>query len=160
MAKVLVCDQSTRCTGYSWFISGQYIESGIIDMSKSKLETSERSFEMAKEIWRTIKHYKPDYLILEDTQLQNNNAKTMIILARLAGMIIGYAEAHKVKVHIVSPAQWRAQLQYAQGPKVKRAELKQQSLDYVKEHLGLDLPEDQAEACCIGFAAHKIFDFE
>jgi Holliday junction resolvasome RuvABC endonuclease subunit len=160
MANVLVCDQSTRCTGYSWFVSGQYVESGIIDMSRSKLETNERSFEMAKEIWRVIKHYKPDYLILEDTQLQNNNAKTMIILARLAGMVIGYAEAHKVKVHIVSPSQWRAQLQYSQGPKVKRAELKQQSLDYVQEHIGLALPEDQAEACCIGFAAHKIFNFE
>lgn len=160
MAKILVCDQSTRCTGYSWFVSGQYIESGIIDMSKSKLETSERSFEMAKEIWKLLKHYKPDYLILEDAQLQQNNAKVMLILARLQGMVIGYAEAHKVKVHIVSPSAWRAQLCYAQGPKVKRAELKQQSLDYVKEHFGLDLPEDQAEACCIGVAAHKIFDFE
>ena len=160
MANVLVCDQSTRCTGYSWFVSGKYVESGIVDMSKSKLETNERSFEMAKEIWKVIKHYKPDYLILEDIQLQNNNAKTMIVLARLAGMVIGYAEAHKVKVRIISPSQWRAQLHYAQGPKVKRVELKQQSLDYVKENIGLELPEDQAEACCIGFAAHKIYDFE
>lgn len=159
MAKVLVCDQSTMCTGYSWFISEQYIESGIIDMSKSKLETNARSFEMAKEIWKIIKHYNPGYLILEDVQ-QQSNPKTMLTLARLQGMIIGYAEAHKVKVYIVAPSQWRAQLKYAQGPKVKRAELKQQSLDYVKEHLNLTLPEDQAEACCIGFAAHKIFNFE
>ena len=159
MAKVLVCDQSTRCTGHGYFVSGQYIESGIIDMSKSKLETNERSFEMAKEIWKVIKHYRPDFLILEDVQ-QQSNPKTMLTLARLQGMVIGYAEAHKVKVHIVSPSQWRAQLKYAQGPKVKRAELKQQSLDYVKEHLGVELPEDQAEACCIGFAAHKIFNFE
>lgn len=158
--KVLVCDQSTRLSGHAFFEDGKYIESGIIDMSKSKLETSERSFEMAKEIWKVIKHYKPDYLILEDTQLQNNNAKTMIILARLAGMVIGYAEAHKVKVHILQPSKWRGVLHYSQGPKVKRAELKQQSLDYVKEHLGLELPEDQAEACCIGIAAHKIFNFE
>lgn len=160
MANVLVCDQSTRCTGYGYFVSGKYVESGIIDMNKSKLDTNERSFEMAKEMWKIIKHYKPDYLVLEDIQLQNNNAKTMIVLARLAGMVIGYAEAHKVKVHIVSPTQWRAQLSYAQGPKVKRAELKQQSLDYVKENLGIELPEDQAEACCIGFAAHKIYNFE
>lgn len=160
MANVLVCDQSTRCTGHAWFVAGEYIESGLIDMSKSKLDTNERSFEMAKAIWKLIKHYKPDYLILEDVQLQQNNAKTMLVLARLQGMIIGYAEAHKVKVHIVSPTQWRAQLQYSQGPKVKRAELKQQSLDYVQEHIRLALPEDQAEACCIGFAAHKIYNFE
>ena len=160
MAKVLSVDQSTRCTGYSFFSDGKYVESGIIDMNKSKLETNERSFEMAKAIWRIIKQYKPEHLILEDVQLQNNNAKTMIILARLAGMVIGYAEAHKVKTHILLPSQWRAQLHYAQGSKVKRAELKQQSLDYVKERLGLDLPEDEAEAVCEGIAAHKIFNFE
>lgn len=159
MASLLSFDQSTRCSGYSYFVSGEYVESGIIDMNKSKLETSERSFEMAKAMWKVIKHYKPEYLILEDVQ-QQSNPKTMLTLARLQGMVIGYAEAHNVKVHIVSPSRWRAQLKYAQGPKVKRAELKQQSLDYVKNHIGVELPEDQAEACCIGFAAHKIFDFE
>lgn len=160
MASTLSVDQSTRCTGYSWFVSGEYVESGIIDMTKSKLETNERSFEMAKAIWKLIKQYQPDYLILEDVQLQQNNAKTMLTLARLQGMILGYAEAHKVQTYLISPSQWRAQLCYKQGPKIKRAELKQQSLDYVKEHLGLDLPEDQAESVCEGIAAHKIFNLE
>ena len=160
MAKVLVCDQSTKLSGFSYFENGQYIESGTIDMSKSKLETSERSFEMAKAIWKLIKNYKPDYLVLEDVQLQKNNAKTMIILARLAGEIIGYAYAHNVRVHIVSPAKWRASLEYAQGPKVKREELKQQSIDFVKEHIGKVLPEDESEAVAMGFAAHKIYNFE
>ena len=160
MAKVLSIDQSTRITGYGYFMSGEYIESGIIDMSKSKLDTSDRSFEMAKAVWKIIKHYKPDYLILEDVQLQKNNAKTMIMLARLAGMIIGYAEAHKVKTYIVSPSQWRAALQYSQGPKIKREALKRQSIEYVKANLYLDLQEDQAEAVCQGLAAHKIFNFE
>lgn len=160
MARVLSVDQSTRCTGYGFFLDGQYVESGIIDMNKSKLETNERSFEMAKAIWKIIKQYKPEYLVLEDVQLQNNNAKTMIILARLAGMVIGYAEAHNVKTYIVTPTQWRSQMHYSQGPKVKRAELKQQSLDYVKRNLGLELPEDECEAIVEGFAAHKIFDFE
>lgn len=160
MAKVLSVDQSTKCTGYAMFVSGEYVESGIIDMNKSKLETSERSFEMAKAIWKLVKHYKPDHLILEDVQLQQNNAKTMLILARLQGMVIGYAEAHKVKTYLVPPSQWRAQLHYSQGPKVKRAELKQQSIDYMKNNFGLILLEDQAEACCINEAAHKIFKFE
>ena len=160
MAKVLVLDQSTRCSGFGYFISGQYIESGMIDMSKSKLETAERSFEMAKAIWKLIDKYKPQYVILEDVQMQNNNAKTMLILARLQGMILGYAEAHDVRVHIVLPSRWRSELSYRQGPKVKRAELKQQSLDYVQEHLGKEMQEDEAEATALGFAAHKIYDFE
>ena len=114
---------------------------------------------MAKELWKIIKKYKPDHLILEDTQ-QQNNIKTVITLARLQGAILGYAEAHGVKVHILLPSQWRAALSYTQGPKVKRQELKQQSIDYVKENFGLDLPEDQCEAIAEGVAAHKIFNFD
>ena len=157
--KILSFDQSTRCSGYAYFEDSKYIESGVVDMSKSKLETDKRSFEMAKELWKIIKKYKPDEIVLENVQQQSNPA-TMIVLARLAGMIIGYAEAHNVHVHILLPSQWRKQLGYSQGAKVKRQELKQQSIDYVKENFGLDLPEDQCEAIAEGVAAHKIFNFD
>ena len=150
--KVLSMDQSTRCSGYAVFEDNQYIASGVVDMSKSKLETNERSFEMAKALWKVLKEYKPDILILEDVQ-QQSGVKTVITLARLAGMIIGYAEAHKVKVHILAPAQWRAVLHYSQGPKVKRAELKQQSINYVKEKYNLDAIEDECEAVALNDAA-------
>lgn len=159
MAKVLCFDQSTRLSGWACFNDNQYVESGVIDMSKSKLETEKRSFEMARELWKIIKKYQPQFLVLEDVQ-QQSNAKTMIVLARLSGMIIGYAEAHKVQTYIVQPTRWRSALEYTQGPKVKRDELKQQSIDYVKEHFGLDLPEDECEAIAEGIAAHKIFNFE
>lgn len=156
--RVVSMDQSSRCSGYAVFENGEYLESGVVDMSKSTLDTDRRSFEMAKELWRVIKKYKPDHLILENTQ-QQSNVLTVIILARLQGMIMGYAEAHGVQVHILQSSQWRRALNYAQGPKVKRQELKQQSADYVKEHLGLDLSEDENEAICEGIAAHKIFNF-
>jgi Holliday junction resolvasome RuvABC endonuclease subunit len=140
------------------FDNGEYICSGIVDLNKSKLPTYERSFEMAKRLWKVLEEYKPDHLVIEDTQ-QQNNVKTVIILARLQGMLIGYAEAHGIKVHILLPSQWRAALGYTQGPKVKREALKQQSIDYVKNNFELDLPEDQAEATCIAEAAHKIYNF-
>lgn len=156
--RVISFDQSTRRSGYAIFENGQYIESGVVDMNKSKLETDKRSFEMAKELWKVIKKSKPEKLVIENVQQQSNPA-TMIILARLAGMIIGYAEAHNVNVHILLPSQWRKALGYSQGAKVKRQELKQQSIDYVKENFGLDLSEDECEAICIGVAAHKIYNF-
>ena len=156
--KVMSFDQSTKVSGWSLFKDGEYACSGVIDMEKNKLPTSERSFEMAKRLWTILKEYKPDHLIIEDTQ-QQSNVKTVIILARLQGMIIGYAEAHKVQVHIVTPSQWRAQLNYKQGPKVKRAELKQQSADYIKDNYGITLSEDENEAICINAAAHKLFHF-
>lgn len=158
MSRVLSFDQSTRLSGYAYFENGQYIESGVVDMSKSPLETDKRSFEMAKKLWKVIKKYKPEYLILENVQ-QQSSVSTVIILARLAGMIIGYAEAHNVQTHILLPSQWRKALNYSQGAKVKRQELKQQSIDYVKQNFGLDLSEDECEAICINEAAHKIYNF-
>lgn len=156
--KVLSFDQSTRVSGWAYFEDGEYVESGTVDMSKSKLETDQRSFEMAKELWKVVKKYKPEHLILENVQ-QQSSVSTVIILARLAGMIIGYAEAHNVHTHILLPSQWRKALGYSQGAKVKRQELKQQSIDYVKEHLNLSLSEDECEAICINEAAHKIFNY-
>lgn len=156
--KILSFDQSTRASGWAYFEDGQYITSGVINMNKSKLETDKRSFEMAKEIWKIIKKYNPDELIIENVQ-QQSSPSTVIVLARLAGMIIGYAEAHNVHVHILLPSQWRKALGYSQGAKVKRQELKQQSIDYVKNNLELDLSEDECEAICINEAAHKIYHF-
>lgn len=154
--RIISLDQSTRCTGYAVFEDGKYIESGVVDMNKSKLETDKRSFEMAKEIWKIIKKYNPQEIVIENVQ-QQSSPSTVIILARLAGMIIGYAEAHNIHVHILLPSQWRKALGYSQGAKVKRQELKQQSIDYVKKNLGLDLSEDECEAIAEGIAAHKIY---
>ena len=154
MSKVLSVDQSTRCSGYCLVEDNEYICSGVIDLSKSSLETPERSFEMAKAIWKLIKKHKPTHLIIEDVQNQSST-KTVIILARLQGLVLGYAEAHGVETHILAPTVWRRELDYKQGPKVKRAELKQQSLDYVKNKYGFVKPEDESEAIALNDAARK-----
>lgn len=156
---IMSADQSTRKSGWSIFKDGEYVCSGVVDLSKSDLDTDARSFKMAKGIWKIINEYKPDELVIENVQQQSSVA-TVITLARLQGMIIGYAEAHGVKTHILLPSQWRKALDYNQGPKVKRAELKQQSLDYVKEHFGFKKCEDENEAICINVAAHKIYEFD
>lgn len=156
--RILSFDQSTKVSGYAVFDDGEYIESGVVDLKKSKLETNERSFQMAKDLWMIIKKYKPDELIIEDVQ-QQANPRSVIILARLAGMIIGYSEAHNVKTHILLPTQWRKALEYSQGAGIKRQELKKQSIDYVKNNFGLNLPEDECEAICINCASQKIFEF-
>lgn len=154
MSKVLSVDQSTRCSGYCLVEDNEYVCSGVIDLSKSTLETPERSFEMAKAIWKLIKKYKPTILAIEDVQNQNST-KTVVVLARLQGLILGYAEAHGVETHILAPTVWRRELNYKQGPKVKRAELKQQSADYVSDKYGFVKTEDENEAIALNDAARK-----
>jgi len=159
MSRVMSIDQSTRCRGYCLVEDEEYVCSGVIDMSKSDLDTPERSFEMAKAIWKLIKKYKPQYLIIEDVQNQSST-KTVIVLARLQGMILGYAEAHGVHTHILAPTAWRRILNYSQGPKVKRAELKKQSEDYVKNKYGFVKSEDENEAIALNDAARQKFDLD
>lgn len=157
--KVLSFDQSTKITGWSVFVDGQYTDSGVIDLHLNK-DTEDRSRQMSVEICNLIETHKPDVVIIEEVAMQSN-AQTLKLLARIQGVAIGFCAAHDIPLHILQPTRWRSALSFQQGNKVKREELKKQSFAYIREHLGFDdFSEDQAEACCINIAAQKIFDFE
>ena len=157
--KVLSMDQSTRVTGWSIFEDGQYVTSGVIDLHKIR-DTEERSKQMAVEICKLIEDNKPDVVVIEEVQ-QQSNVSTVIKLARIQGVAIGFCAAHGIDLHILTPTRWRASLSYRQGPKVKREELKEQSKNYVKKHFGFsNFSEDRCEAICINEAAHRIFGWD
>jgi Holliday junction resolvasome RuvABC endonuclease subunit len=154
--RVVSLDQSTRVTGWSLFIDGKYVQSGVIDLHKVT-DTDERSKQMSVEICKTIEGNQPDVVIIEEVQ-QQSNVSTVIKLARIQGVAIGFCAAHNIELHILTPSRWRAALQYRQGPKVKREELKQQSRDFIKNVLGLQIKsEDENEAIAINEAAHRIY---
>lgn len=155
--KILSFDQSSRLSGWSVFDNCEYVDSGVIDKHKIT-DSDKRIAEMGIAIYKKIAEVKPDICVIENIQKQSNTA-TVIMLARLQGMILGYCAAHKIRTEILGPSQWRAALKYKQGAKVKREELKQQSVDYVKKNFGLtNCTEDQCEAIGIGAAASKLFD--
>ena len=154
--KILSFDQSTKCTGYCYYEDGQYVKSGVI--SKDNSDTDRRVVEMGLAICKKIKEFPPDLVVIEDTQSQNS-VKTVIHLARLQGCIMLYCGSKKIKFKILHPAEWRKQLDFKQGPKVKRDELKQQSRDYVKNVLKLSIEsEDENEAICLGVVANKLYN--
>lgn len=156
--KVLSFDQSTRVTGWALFDDGNYVKSGVIDLHKNT-DTETRSKQMGLEICAVIEKCKPDVTIIEEVQ-QQSNVSTVIKLARIQGVAIGFCAAHNIDLHILTPSRWRSALGYKQGPKVKREELKQQSLDFVKNVLGLTIKsEDENEAIAINEAAHRIYEF-
>jgi Holliday junction resolvasome RuvABC endonuclease subunit len=157
--KILSFDQSTRVTGWAVFENGEYLDSGVIDLSKNK-DTDDRSKQMGLAICEVIKDVEPDEIVLEEVA-QQSNVSTVIKLARIQGMTLGFAASMDMPTHILEPARWRSALGYSQGPKVKRAELKKQSADYVAEHFGFDyFSEDRNEAVAINAAAHKIFGWD
>lgn len=157
MKKVLCFDQSSKISAYSFWIDGEYKEVGVIDLSKIK-DTEERVRTMGIELGNVIKQYCPNEVVIEEVA-QQSNPKTLKILARIQGEIIGYCAANDINTYIITPSQWRSLLEFKIGAGVKRAELKKQAIAYIKENYGLELDDDRAEAICIGVAAHKKYKF-
>ena len=155
--RVLAFDQASINAGWSLFDENGYIDSGLITKNKN-IPIEQRVPQMAEAICAKIKELKADIVCIEGIQTQSNQ-RTVIDLARLQGGIMMYCEIKHIPIYILSPSEWRKVLEFHQGPKVPRAELKEQSMNYIKEHLGFDnFSEDRFEACCIGIAANKLYN--
>lgn len=154
--RILSFDQATVISGWAVFQDGNYVDSGIITRPKAE-KIDIRTKNMGLELCKKIEEVKPDFLVIEEVQDQHN-ISTVIKLARLQGILLGFAAAHNIQTEILTPSSWRGVLAYRQGPGVKREELKQQSIDYVKKNFGFDFSEDRCEAVCIGAAACKKFE--
>lgn len=152
MSVVLAFDQSSKKTGWSYFEDKKYVSSGVIDKHNIS-DTNTRIGEMGVAICKQINKMKPDVVILEDVQAQSG-VSTVISLARLQGFILGWCYVHDVAVKIIKPSEWRKEIHIKQGAGVKRAELKAQSIDFVKTTYGVTLSEDESEAICQNVAAH------
>lgn len=155
--RVIAFDQASINTGWSLFDENGYIDSGIITKNKN-IPINQRVPQMAQAICEKIKESNVDRVVIEGIQNQGS-IKTTLDLARLQGGIMMWCEVKHIPIHILPPSEWRKILEFHQGPKVAREELKKQSVDYVKEHLGVnDFSEDRCEAICIGFAANKLYN--
>lgn len=155
--KILAFDQASRISGWSWFDGNEYVDSGIIDKHKIT-DSDKRIAEMGLAIYKKIKEVAPDIVVIEGVQ-QQSGVSTVILLARLQGMILGYCAAHKIRAEILGVSTWRSTLSFQQGAKVKREALKQQAIEYVKKNFSsVDCGQDESEAICIGVAASKLFD--
>ena len=151
MKKILAFDQSSKKSGYCLIEDGKYVKSGIIDKSKIT-DIDIRIGEMGIAICQQIKEFNPDLVVIEDIQNQSS-ISTVVQLARLQGFILGWCYVKHIKTEIIRPSEWRKILGFKQGAGVKRQELKEQGLNYIKTKYNMELSEDEAEACCIADAS-------
>jgi Holliday junction resolvasome RuvABC endonuclease subunit len=149
--KLLAWDQSSKKSGWCLLEDGKYVKSGIIDKSKiADIDT--RIGEMGIAICQQIKELNPDIVIIENIQNQSS-ISTVVSLARLQGFVLGWCYVKHIRTEIVGPSEWRKLLKFKQGAGVKRKELKEQGMNYVKSKYNMDLSEDEAESCCIADAS-------
>ena len=163
LKRLVAFDQASNHTGYSVFDDAKLIKWGLLDASGLGDNTKARIKDMIRQINEVLSTYNPDLVIIEGVMGQANT-HVLIVLAQLQGCIIRMCDAAGIDYVIYEPTVWRSQLSFAQGKKVKRAELKAQAVEFIRKAYKLMVEEDVCEAICIGLSHLKrmkiITDFE
>lgn len=95
--------------------------------------------------------YGFDEIFFEDIQYQNN-AATYRKLSYVQAALIIWCYNADYKFTILAPSHWRGVLKDIYGVSFGRSrpEQKKKAMALVKDHFNLDVPEDTADAICIG----------
>ncbi|RKI83700.1 hypothetical protein D7V90_07340 [bacterium 1xD42-87] len=112
--------------------------------------------EMSHRLWTILDLYKPHIVYVEETVVLRN-AQTQRFLTRLQGVIYAWCINHDCEFNTIRPTSWRKVINMSQGKNVKREQLKEQAIQYVKEHYDLNVGDDEADAICIGDAVIKMY---
>ena len=147
--KILCFDQATRITGYSVFEDNKLIAYGTLKANPNEKNYIERLKEMNEMIVDLIEKAKPDYVVIEEIQYQNNQL-TYKQLSQLQGIIMAYLFKIDIGFTIIEPSAWKA---FCNIKGKKRDEQKTNTIKFVKAKFGIDVSEDEADAISIGIWA-------
>ena len=160
--KLLSLDTSSSKTGWAYFLDGKYKKSGVIDLDtkeckkKYKNNSDRRVKDMCLLVWDLIQNHKPDIIVIEKLNV-SRNMNAVRVLSKVIGTVYTYHVLNDDCFYFeIQPTQWRSQLGMQSGRK-KREELKQLSVEYVKNTLGADVADDEADSICAGVAYIKMF---
>lgn len=146
MTKILCLDQATLKSGYSIWEDKALISYGVLEVDSKEKNYIERIKIMNNLIVELIELHSPSFIIIEDTQMQNNS-KTFQQLSQLQGVLMAYFFKIDIGFCIVKPSEWKSTC----GIKGrKREEQKLNTIAFVKDKFGFDVSEDEADAIGIG----------
>ena len=152
--KLIAFDQSTTRSGFCIMEmgSGDIIESGVIIPNKND-ETIDRIIYTIKRCLNLVRTNEVAFVFIEGVQVQRN-PRVYEILAKLAGSLEVMLYESGYLVNVVKASEWRKRV----GIKGrKRADVKKEAIELVKELYGLEVSEDECEAIlfCRAFAMEQ-----
>ena len=141
--KLIAFDQSTTASGFCVMEmgSGDIIESGVI-LPKKNDETIDRITYTIKRCLNLVRTNEVAFVFIEGVQVQRN-PRVYEVLAKLAGSLEIMLYESGYLVNVVKASEWRKRVGIKNR---KRAEVKKEAIELVKELYGLDVSEDEAEA--------------
>ena len=164
---LLSLDTSSSKTGWAIFKNGEYMDSGVIDLSKKELKkmyagnSDKRIRDMCVLIYKILNKYNPDIVLVEKLNVSRNMNATRI-LSKIIGSIYFYVihknviDKSNVFYYEMQASQWRKQIGIQKTGR-KRDEYKMLSMQYVKDNFGISVSDDQSDAICMGIGYIKEF---
>lgn len=157
---ILGLDASTKSTGYGLFHeeTKRLVASGCITADGADMIG--RINKIVKDIKeRILENYQVNKLILEEViqkQGQIKSIKTYKALMYLQGAILTlvHNEYPYIEVVFKYPSEWRKEVGIHSGP-VKRSEMKQRDITFVKNVFGLEVNDDEADGICLAYSEIK-----
>ena len=141
--KIIAFDQSTTASG--WCVmemgSGDIIESGVIVPDKRD-ETIDRVTYTIKRCLNLVRTNEVAFVFIEGVQVQKN-PRVYEILAKLAGTLEVMLYESGYIVNVVKASEWRKRVGIKSR---KRADVKKEAIDMVKELYDIEPSEDECEA--------------
>lgn len=153
--KFVSCDTSTNKSALALFVDGKIESHILIDESKNR-DVDVRIDAMVSKIYGTLDAWNPDILWIEHPQGHGSNVSMVGKLCEILGAVRGWCVLHGCEYHEIAPSQWRHYCGISQGKKT-RSELKQASIDYIKDKLGIDEGDDVADSIALGYGVLNYF---
>lgn len=155
--RILSFDQSSKISGYAIFDNHTLIKYGAQTITGKDAPT--RFIKVRDWFVCMIEAWKPDLVILEDIQMQTDEADgtkgitTFKILAELLGVLETYLVEMELDYQLANIATWRS-VEQIDGK--TREEKKSNAKIRVKQCYDIDVTDDIADAILIGrYAIHK-----
>lgn len=152
--KLMSIDASTKKTGIAVYDKGNLIHYELLDFSEIN-DTEERIRKMCSKLLTVMDEHNPSIVVIEDSW-NAMNVQVTKLLTRVMGVSFAWSIQHNAEWHTLLPSQWRKLANMSQAKK-KRNELKQMSIDYVKELFGIDVNDDVADAISLGAAYYNYY---
>ena len=145
---ILALDQASKTSGFAIYVDGKLDDYGKFTYDDTDID--KRLMKIRQKVADLIAIYKPDEVVYEDIQQQNNianNVATFKVLAEVYGVISELLQELNIKHSSVLAVTWKSAL----GIKGRtRPEQKKNAQEYVTRMYGIKPTQDECDAICIG----------
>lgn len=113
---------------------------------------------MCLQIINLLQKYSPDIIVIEKLNVGRNMVTTRA-LCKIMGTAYCYSILHNAFYYEIQASEWRSKLGMQKKGR-KRDEYKQLSVQYVKDHFGIKVSDDESDSICAGIGYIKTFTEE